>query len=614
MLKKIKEWGKSLNNRLMGIILLCGIVPIIFIVLFVASSYRRGIMEKTESMVENEMEYVSSLISGRLNHAIEICKAAAYDEEYENAWREYQIGKQSEELFRERVKKRLERMFYLEQSYDTFLFYEKGKEFPFCYSVREGGTVPDCMKNIHEPIREIRKQERLDVQMLVIDGRIFIVQNLYADSAQGIFGTLAIELNVSRLFHDIQPKIAEETAIYLNQVENRVMIQGKIKEEWQKKMEKELLQQFGRKESYKQISIHNLEYSGYMRSNRQEYYNLEIIYLSSNRQLYIEVYEFYKVILFIILLMIPLFVYVFYFLKIHISKPITKMIDASKAIERGAIGTIVQDEKMPNIEFEYLREAFNKMSKQVKYLFDYAYDEKMARKDAKIMVLQAQINPHFLNNTLEMMNWQARMSGNLEVSSMIESLGVVLDYNMNRESKRLTTLSQELRCADAYFHIISKRFGKRLTVEKEIDQKLLSIKVPQLVLQPMIENAVVHGIERIKQGIIKIKIHSDVENVYLQVMNSGKPLTKEEKERIEILLNQRPEEIAKEMGHHVSLAIRNINERVKLIYGEEYGLCIEQEGEYIVSTIVIPVREKKVEMERDSRENVRKRLEETGRF
>ena len=60
-------------------------------------------MEKTESMVENEMEYVSSLISGRLNHAIEICKAAAYDEEYENAWREYQIGKQSEELFRERV-------------------------------------------------------------------------------------------------------------------------------------------------------------------------------------------------------------------------------------------------------------------------------------------------------------------------------------------------------------------------------------------------------------------------------------------------------------------------------------------------------------------------------
>lgn len=98
MLKKIKEWGKSLNNRLMGIILLCGIVPVIFIVLFVASSYRRGIMEKTESMVENEMEYVSSLISGRLNHAIEICKAA-YDEEYENAWRDIKLGSSQRSCF-----------------------------------------------------------------------------------------------------------------------------------------------------------------------------------------------------------------------------------------------------------------------------------------------------------------------------------------------------------------------------------------------------------------------------------------------------------------------------------------------------------------------------------
>ena len=197
---------------------------------------------------------------------------------------------------------------------------------------------------------------------------------------------------------------------------------------------------------------------------------------------------------------------------------------------------------------------------------------------------------------------------------MIESLGVVLDYNMNRESKRLTTLSQELRCADAYFHIISKRFGKRLTVEKKIDQKLLPAKVPQLVLQPMIENAVVHGIEQIKQGMIKIKIYSNAENLYLQVINSGKPLTKDVKEKIETLLNQKPEEVSEGRGHHVSLAIRNINERVKLIYGEQYGLCIEQKGEYIVSTIIIPLGEEKSHMERDSRENVRKRLEETGRF
>lgn len=614
MRKKRKEWGKSLNNRLMGLIVLCGIVPVLFIVLFVTSSYRQGIIEKTESMVESEMKYVTSLISGRLNHAIEICKAATYDEEYEDAWIEYHSGEKSENVFYERVKKRLDRMFQLDQRYDALSFYEVNQEGPFCYSARQESTYFDYMEKIDPTIQEFRQQDCSDTQIFVISGRIFIVRNLYTDFENEKFGTLAIEMNVSRLFHDIKSQIAEETAIYLDQSQNRVMIHGNIEGEWQKEIEEKLLEKFDQNQSEQYISIHNLEYSGYMRSHGQNDYNLGIIYMSQNKQLYIEVYEFYKAIIFIILIMIPLLIYVFYFLRLHISEPITKMIEASKAIERGAIGTVVQDEKMPNIEFEYLREAFNKMSKQVKYLFDYAYDEKMARKDAKIMALQAQINPHFLNNTLEMMNWQARMSGNLEVSSMIESLGVVLDYNMNRESKRLTTLSRELRCADAYFHIISKRFGKRLTVEKEIDQKLLPVKVPQLVLQPMIENAVVHGIEQIKQGMIKIKIYSNAENLYLQVINSGKPITKDVKEKIETLLNQKPEEVAEGRGHHVSLAIRNINERVKLIYGEQYGLRIEQKGEYIVSTITIPMGEEKSHMERDSRENVRKRLEETGRF
>lgn len=459
MRKKRKEWGKSLNNRLMGLIVLCGIVPVLFIVLFVTSSYRQGIIEKTESMVESEMKYVTSLISGRLNHAIEICKAATYDEEYEDAWIEYHSGEKSENVFYERVKKRLDRMFQLDQRYDALSFYEVNQEGPFCYSARQESTYFDYMEKIDPTIQEFRKQDCSDTQVFVISGRIFIVRNLYTDFENEKFGTLAIEMNVSRLFHDIKSQIAEETAIYLDQSQNRVMIHGNIEDEWQKEIEEKLLEKFDQNQWEQYISIHNLEYSGYMRSHRQNDYNLGIIYMSQNKQLYLEVYEFYKAIIFIILIMIPLLIYVFYFLRLHISEPITKMIEASKAIERGAIGTVVQDEKMPNIEFEYLREAFNKMSKQVKYLFDYAYDEKMARKDAKIMTLQAQINPHFLNNTLEMMNWQARMSGNLEVSSMIESLGVVLDYNMNRESKRLTTLSRELRCADAFSYYI-KAFWK----------------------------------------------------------------------------------------------------------------------------------------------------------
>lgn len=606
--------GKSLKNRLMGLIVLCGIVPILFIVLFVATSYRRGIVEKTDAMVENEMQHVESLVLSRLNHAVDVLSAVSDDESYEKAWREYQNGTIDKLTFCEKIENRLSDLFRLEQRYDAFVFYEKSAEKPLCHGAKYEGFYESYMKKTNSRLEAIRTADGKKTEVLVEGSQIFIVRNLYTVSQGECFGTIVLELNTDRLFRGVEPEIVGNMAIYLNDSKSRIVVKEKTGEEWNREIEKELWRKTEKAPTKEQVSVSTLEHSGYMRSRFQDGYHLRILYLAANAELYLEVYEFYKVVIFVILAMISVFIYAFYFLKIHISEPITRMIDAAKVIEQGAIGTTVCGKKMPNKEFEYLREAFDKMSKQIKYLFDYAYDEKMARKDAKIMALQAQINPHFLNNTLEMMNWQARMSGDLEVSSMIESLGIVLDYNMNRESKRLTTLAQELRCADAYFHIISKRFGKRLAVEKEIQQELLSAKVPQLVLQPMIENAVTHGIERAKEGVIRIKIYKDAEKLYLQVMNTGKPLTEEEKERIELLLKKKPEEIAKGVGYHVSLAIRNINERVKLIYGEEYGLTITQEGIYIVATITIPIQTRDEIITRDSREKVRRHLEETGCF
>lgn len=571
-------------------------------------------MEKTDAMVENEMQHMAFLVSSHLNHAIDVLTAVSEDTFYEEAWRDYKEGKSDRVSFCEKIESRLSNLFRLEQWYGTFAFYEKDSVESLCQGVKYAEFCDSYVNKYDRKCKRVQETDEHKSKVLAVENKIYIVRNLYTASEGEWFGTLVLELNTDRLFRGVESKIAGAIGIYLNDSKSRIMIEENAKAEWNQEIEEKLLEKTEEDPEKEQINVSTLKYSGYMRNQFQEGYRLRVLYFAANTELYLEVYEFYKVVIVVILAMISVFIYAFYFFKIHISQPITKMIDTAKAIEQGAIGTTVCGEKMPNKEFEYLREAFDKMSKQIKYLFDYAYDEKMARKDAKIMALQAQINPHFLNNTLEMMNWQARMSGDLEVSSMIESLGIVLDYNMNRESKRLTTLAKELRCADAYFHIISKRFGKRLVVEKEIQQELLSLKVPQLVLQPMIENAVTHGIERTKEGVIRIKIYKDAEKLYLQVMNTGKPLTEEEKEKIEVLLKKKPEEIEKGVRYHMSLAIRNINERVKLIYGEEYGLTIAQEGIYIVSTITIPIRTQDEALTRDSRENVRRHLKETGRF
>ncbi|MBP1755861.1 MAG: signal transduction histidine kinase, LytS, partial [Firmicutes bacterium] len=213
-----------------------------------------------------------------------------------------------------------------------------------------------------------------------------------------------------------------------------------------------------------------------------------------------------------------------------------------------------------------------------------------ARKDAKIIALQSQINPHFLNNTLEMMNWQARMAGDVTVSKMIEALGTLLNYSMDRTNKKMINLAEELRCVDAYCYIISMRFGKRLKIEKEVDHELLQLEVPQLILQPLIENAVVHGVEKVKNGTIWIKVFREERNAILQIINTGKMITPEDQDRVQRILEGKYEQSDGTEGRHESLGIHNVNERIKLIYGEEYGLTIRAiaEGE-TASTITIPL-------------------------
>lgn len=311
---------------------------------------------------------------------------------------------------------------------------------------------------------------------------------------------------------------------------------------------------------------------------------------------------------------VPLVCYGIYFLRRHIQAPIGQIMQASKRMEAGEMGVTVEGE-MPNSEFQYMKESFDSMSGQVRCLFEYAYDEKLARKDAQIQALQAQINPHFLNNTLEMMNWQARMAGDTVVPKMIEALGTVLDYRINRAQVKEIHLTEELRCVNAYFYIMSMRFGQRLRIEQEIDEELRYLMVPPLILQPLVENAVVHGVEVMANGLIRLKVYHDREHVYLEVRNTGKEMTEEAKKKIEAILEGTEAQIPKEPGRHTSIGIQNVNRRIRLMYGEEYGLTIVQEADFeTVSKITIPYEKRQEEKSAKERNQVEEELKNIARL
>ena len=206
------------------------------------------------------------------------------------------------------------------------------------------------------------------------------------------------------------------------------------------------------------------------------------------------------------------------------------------------------------------------MSLGLEESFNRIYAEEVALRDANMQALQSQINPHFLNNTLEIINWKARMSGNHDVSGMIESLGVMMEATMNRKKEKFITIEEELKYVDAYLYIIHQRFGSRFHFDKDVDENLLNLKIPRLIVQPIVENAIFHGLAgKIKPGRLCIEARREEECLVIRVVDDGIGMSRDKVE--ELLASD--EEIKGKMR---TIGVANVSRRIAEIYGDGYGL------------------------------------------
>ncbi len=587
---KLFKRTNSLKRKLLVFMILCWGAPIAVFFTFTTVSYRDGIVEKVEGIMEDELESAASFASIHIDDAISFCQRPSYEQTWEEAWRKFKSGEYSKTDYLVKINRSLKGKFNLSDRFNLYAYYREGSNNPACYSSRVGTSYAHYVSDIQPELQDIILSNSSYTYIRVVDGRIFLVRSLYTTADYQCYGTLVVELNKNKIFRDVSPSIRSNMVVCFNDNESIIDFTNPDDTKQNILLER-LLKEYDGTSNQKMIREENGAYNGYLFQKKQDNYHIGVILFAEKRELYSSLYEFYAIVLAMLVLFIPLFAYAVLFLRNHIQIPIRRMLAASKKMEAGEMGVVVEGE-MPNQEFQHLKDSFDSMSSQVKSLFEYAYDEKLARKDAQIQALQAQINPHFLNNTLEMMNWQARMSGDVIVSKMIESLSTVLDYRMNRANVKEIHLAEELQCIDAYFYIMSMRFGQRLQIDKEIDEALLYINVPPLILQPIVENAIVHGVESVKNGTIHMKIFHDESKVYLQVRNTGKKMTEKDLDRIHAILEGDESQIPKAPGRHTSIGIQNVNRRVKLVYGEEYGLTIVQdENCETISTITVPYLE-----------------------
>lgn len=195
-------------------------------------------------------------------------------------------------------------------------------------------------------------------------------------------------------------------------------------------------------------------------------------------------------------------------------------------------------------------------------------------RQATLQALQSQINPHFLYNTLECIRGQALMDGNTSVADMLEALGNFFRYSISRR-ENVVTLADEINNIRSYMLIQNYRFLNRYQFELEFledEEPLLGCYVPKLTLQPIVENALIHGFQNQKSGCVTLTVDASDSMLMLTVSDDGEGMDAAVLEELNRKIQSRQTLLRKPASHGNGIALQNVNRRIMMLYGRSYGL------------------------------------------
>jgi two-component system, sensor histidine kinase YesM len=224
---------------------------------------------------------------------------------------------------------------------------------------------------------------------------------------------------------------------------------------------------------------------------------------------------------------------------------------------------------------KHLVDGFNRMVVNLKALFKKIYDEEENKKKAEIKalefqleLLQSQINPHFIYNTLNTFSFFALKNGDEKLRELIQAFNSLLRASISVESS-FVTIAKELDLTDKYLQIQESRYGNIFQIQYIVPEELLQYKIPKLILQPLVENAIFHGIApKGSNGTIRIEFIQEDECIRVKIVDDGVGIDEKE---IPQILNGRRKQEAKGFNN---IGIVNIKERLKLYFGEQYDMKI----------------------------------------
>jgi two-component system, sensor histidine kinase YesM len=288
--------------------------------------------------------------------------------------------------------------------------------------------------------------------------------------------------------------------------------------------------------------------------------NFLIVSTSPVNEMYGELVSFNKVMVIVLVICLALSFAVAMFLSNSISNPIRRLVKSMSVVKDGNFDVNLNYKR--NDEFTFLISAYKKMMGQIKDLIDKLYVSELYKKEAELKSLQSQINPHFLYNTLDSINWLALKYDVPDISTMVTSLSDFFRYSLSK-GHNIIPLRDEKKQVESYLEIQKIRFKEKLDYIIDFPPEIMECLTVKLILQPIVENAILHGIEKRRgKGTITITASVNESVIELEISDDGIGADIDELNGL----------LSTKVDSSKSYGIRNVNERIIRTFGNQYGL------------------------------------------
>ena len=582
---------KRIKVQAVLVLLLFTTIPVLILSLTVNSAFESFYNDKIEYQVKQNIENLSLYIASELQLIIDqsaffansyVIKTAINHPAYTDEEKQLKFKKIYDEIF---MNKNL-----MNNSIFNYIIYTKNKEVYTQYTYSPNGGYEELFEKASQKNWFIRLFNTysntmllfMDDNMLNSKGlkQIYVTCNITDDfDTVGILQVgiaqryIAILLNNAKLTQNGSTFIIDNTgSCILSGTENAISfntLNGIIDSKQNEKTQEIMIDNERYISTTTDIALRGMDIGW------------EIVTLTPEKELYTELTSTNLVIVLLLSVFIVLIIIMIFLINRMIVNPILKINHVMNEFADGNMNIYV--EKLPRNEIGEMGGAFNKVILSVKKYIKEIKQREIQKRELEIEMLQSQIKPHFIKNTISTIRWMADIQGLNAISKIAISLCKLIDYNL-KNADMFASVEQEVSYLEEYLYLQKLYLNNKFDYKIDVDKDIMTCNILKLSLQPIIENSILHGLLKKKDmGYLSIKIFQKEGALVVEIFDNGLGINSDK-------LAELCDELKKGNANQKSIGLSNVNQRIQLNFGKDYGIILaSQEGKYTKVTLIFPL-------------------------